>query len=112
MKTQILNNDQVAKIIRRMAYQIYERNFNEKELIVAGIEGQGAEIARRLADEVSSISKLRISRLGVNLNKTSPSEDEIEINFPGGTRPSSGSFQRINASNPEILRCGRAIFGW
>ena len=36
----ILDAGQVKQKIRRMAYEIYEHNFNEKTIIMAGIEGQ------------------------------------------------------------------------
>ncbi|NDC30943.1 MAG: phosphoribosyltransferase, partial [Bacteroidetes bacterium] len=34
MKTQVLDSKQISKMIKRMAYQIYESNFSEKELIL------------------------------------------------------------------------------
>jgi pyrimidine operon attenuation protein/uracil phosphoribosyltransferase len=40
MKTQVLDSKQISKMIKRMAYQIYESNFSEKELILIGIAGQ------------------------------------------------------------------------
>ena len=39
--TLILDQIQVNQKIKRMAYEIYENNFKEKRLFLAGIEGGG-----------------------------------------------------------------------
>lgn len=41
----ILNNRQIEQKIRRIAYQIYEANSNEKEVIIAGIADNGYLLA-------------------------------------------------------------------
>ncbi len=40
-KTLILNSKQIAQKINRIAYEIYENNYAEKEIIIAGIGGNG-----------------------------------------------------------------------
>jgi len=77
-KTMILNSAQVKQKIRRMSFEIYENNFNEKEIIIAGIDGQGFELARLLAKEIESISELKIKLVKVSLNKTAPQQGEID----------------------------------
>lgn len=69
MKTQILEHKQVENIIRRMAYQIYENHFAEKELVVAAIEGQGVFFAKLLQQELEQISKIKIKSLTISLDK-------------------------------------------
>ena len=39
--TTILNHNQIDQKIKRMAYQIYEANSFENEIIIAGIQGNG-----------------------------------------------------------------------
>lgn len=78
-QTQILNDLHVKQILKRIAYQVYENNFNEKELIIAGIHGRGFEVAKMLFDQISEISKLKLSLLEVTLNKEEPSENNIEL---------------------------------
>ena len=41
MKTLILNNKQIEQKINRIAYEIYENNHGEKEIIIAGISDNG-----------------------------------------------------------------------
>ncbi len=40
-KSIILNDQQIQDKIRRIAYQIYESNTKEKEIILAGIKDNG-----------------------------------------------------------------------
>ena len=40
-KTLMLDAAQVKQKIRRMAFEIFEHNFKEKNIVVAGIDGQG-----------------------------------------------------------------------
>ncbi len=48
MSHQILTHQEIAHKIQRIAYQIYESNVNEKEIVVAGIIGTGLEFAKKL----------------------------------------------------------------
>ncbi|GIV44774.1 MAG: hypothetical protein KatS3mg035_1897 [Bacteroidia bacterium] len=46
-KVVILNAHQIEQKIKRIAYQIYENNVNESELIIAGIAPNGALFAQK-----------------------------------------------------------------
>ena len=56
-KILIINHEQAIKSISRMAWEIYERNLEENELIIAGIVGRGYAVAELLMAELSKISK-------------------------------------------------------
>jgi pyrimidine operon attenuation protein/uracil phosphoribosyltransferase len=47
-KTLILNNKQIEQKINRIAYEIYENNYGEKEIIIAGIVGNGYTLAEKI----------------------------------------------------------------
>lgn len=76
-KSLILDASQVKQKIRRMAYEIYEHNFKEKNIIVAGIEGQGYVLAKLLIKEVESISPLKATLVKINIDKSAPQQNEI-----------------------------------
>lgn len=59
-KQQILTPLQISQKITRMAYEIYEQNFEEESIIVAGITGEGFEFAKRLTDSIESISPIKV----------------------------------------------------
>ena len=49
---QILNSGQIMQKIKRIAFEIYENNFEEQEMIIAGIKGQGYTMAKMLAQNI------------------------------------------------------------
>ena len=79
-KIQILNDIQVKQILKRIAYQVFENNFNEKELIIGGIDGNGFLVAQMLHEQLSAISKLKISLIKISVNKKDPSEKNLTVN--------------------------------
>lgn len=78
-KSLILDSAQVKQKIRRMAYEIYEHNFNEKTIIVAGIDGQGYTLAKLLIREIESISPLKTVLVKVTLDKFAPQQGEVTL---------------------------------
>lgn len=76
-RTLILNDSQVRQKVRRMAFQIYENNFSEKSIVLAGIDGQGYALAGELGKEVASISPLKVISVKVSLNKEAPTEGDV-----------------------------------
>ena len=60
------------KKIKRIAYQIYESNSNEKEIVIAGISKNGYLLAQKIADHLSLISSLKIILCEVFINKRKP----------------------------------------
>lgn len=68
----ILTNEQIQNKTRRIAYQIYESNSNEKEIIIAGIIGNGYVFAENLAKVLTQISPLKVSLCEVKIDKKNP----------------------------------------
>lgn len=79
--TQVLSKVQVAQKIDRIAYQVYENNHNEKEIIIAGIAGNGQKMAERLARSVEKISPMKVKLVTVTINKEKPADNRIEISI-------------------------------
>lgn len=68
----ILDHDQIHHKIKRIAYQIYESNVEEKEIVLAGITKSGFELAKRLQAELQKISDLEVLLCEVKINKKNP----------------------------------------
>ena len=68
----ILNHEQIQHKIKRIAYQIYETNVNEKELIIAGVAENGYTFASRLHKELTSISNIKVSLCKITMDKKNP----------------------------------------
>ena len=78
-KSLILDADQVKQKIRRMAFEIYENNFKEKNIVIAGIDGQGYVLAKLLAKQVESISSIEVKLVKISMDKLAPQQSEIEL---------------------------------
>ncbi|MDX6745986.1 phosphoribosyltransferase family protein [Polaribacter sp. PL03] len=68
----ILNNIQINQKIKRIAYQIYENNSSEKEVIIAGIVGNGYTFSKRIAEVLEDISTIKVTLCEVVINKKKP----------------------------------------
>lgn len=68
-KMLILNQSQIAHKIDRIAYQILEDNFDESELVIAGIVDRGYVLAERLYKKIGQISKLKLSLIKIDIEK-------------------------------------------
>ena len=76
-KTQILDRIQLQQKVNRLAWQIYEQNYSEKEIIVVGIEKRGVELSKRISDVISSISDIKVINSTVKLDKENPFSNDI-----------------------------------
>lgn len=68
----ILNQEEIKHKIRRIAYQIYESNVDEKEIIIAGIAKNGFILAQKLEKELKDISPIKTVLCEVVLDKKNP----------------------------------------
>jgi pyrimidine operon attenuation protein / uracil phosphoribosyltransferase len=78
-KNLVLSGSQVSRKIKRMSFEIYERNIGEKELILAGIDGQGYVLAGLLAQELKGISPIVVKVVRISLDKSNPLQSEIQL---------------------------------
>jgi pyrimidine operon attenuation protein/uracil phosphoribosyltransferase len=68
----ILDNTQINQKIKRIAYQIYESNRSEKEVIIAGIVGNGFIFSKKIASVLEEISTLTVTLCEVIIDKKKP----------------------------------------
>jgi len=72
MSNKILTHDQIQHKIKRIAYQIFEANVNEKEIIIAGIDGGGLNFAKKIQKVLQDITQARITLCTVTMDKSNP----------------------------------------
>jgi len=77
----ILTHDEIVHKIKRIAYQIYESNVEEKELILAGIENNGYVLAKKLKIVLKQISPIEPILCKVSIDKKNPI-NEITTSIP------------------------------
>ncbi|MBC5993027.1 phosphoribosyltransferase family protein [Pontibacter cellulosilyticus] len=81
----ILDQSQIEQKITRMAYEMYEQNFEEQELVLAGIYQNGYTLAQKLAAKLESISPIKVQLLQVRIDKTAPLEAPVTLSPEGVT---------------------------
>ncbi len=77
----ILNKKQTLDKIKRIAFEIYENNFQEKEIYIAGIFDKGYLFAQFLKSDLEKICAIKIILVKVTLDKFSPQQSEIELDI-------------------------------
>ena len=78
-KVTILSNAQIDHKLRRMAFEIWEKNNEEKEIYIIGIEDIGAAVANKIAEILKEISPFKIKIDRLKINKKAPLKDPIHF---------------------------------
>ena len=80
-KVKILSTVEIRQKLNRLAYEVLENNFSEKELFVVGIDGNGYKVAMQLMERLKTISSLRLTLGKISLDKDAPWNGEPKIDF-------------------------------
>lgn len=78
-KTLILNHRQIQQRIDRIAYQVYENNYQEKEIIIAGISQNGYILAKRISEKLQQISPIKVKLAEITVNKKNPLAEKVKV---------------------------------
>src|SRR5690606_15909364 len=87
----ILSPIEIEHKIKRIAYQIYETFADEKEIVIAGINGNGYIIAEKIAKIFSEISPVTVLLC------------EIKMDKKNRTKPLSASLTEAEYKNKAVL---------
>jgi pyrimidine operon attenuation protein/uracil phosphoribosyltransferase len=69
-KTLIINSEKVSQKIIRIAYEILEHNFDEKELILVGIANRGYKVAEKIHKTLVEIApEVNFTLFSISLDK-------------------------------------------
>lgn len=77
----ILNDRQIRQKIKRLAIEVLERNTEENELIIAGINNSGYQFAELLADTIREFATSPIRLSQIKVNPANPISEEVTINM-------------------------------
>jgi pyrimidine operon attenuation protein/uracil phosphoribosyltransferase len=80
-KMMILNSEEIKQKTTRIAYQIVENNYDEKELLLVGIKPHGYQYAQLLKKEIEHIDGIKVTLIELTLNKLKPLDEEISIDL-------------------------------
>jgi pyrimidine operon attenuation protein / uracil phosphoribosyltransferase len=103
-KKRLLDQKQTLQKIKRMAFEIYEQNFEESEIILAGITGQGVLLMELLVEELKAIAPFKISTATLEMDKKSETQPEIHINSDVDTFKN-----KVIILVDDVLHTGRTV---
>ncbi|MEO0473256.1 MAG: phosphoribosyltransferase family protein [Bacteroidota bacterium] len=69
-RVNILQHRAIHARLKRMAYEIYEANFSETEIIVIGIDERGGYLATELVQYLTDISPLTVQFVNASLDRS------------------------------------------
>lgn len=78
----ILDGSQIKQKIKRLAIEILENNFEEKTIVLIGINNNGTGFAKLLEKELKKITEITIQLATIRLNPAAPLSTPIELNIP------------------------------
>ncbi len=81
MQNKILSHDQIQHKVKRIAYQIYEANVEEEEIIIAGIEGGGLKFAKKISAVLEDITTATITVCTVKMDKKNPLKSGVQTSI-------------------------------
>lgn len=82
MQNKILSHEEIQHKIRRIAYQIFEANVDEKEIVIAGIEGGGLNFAKKIQKALQKITDANVLLCKVSMDKKDPLTSGVKTSIP------------------------------
>lgn len=74
----ILSAERIAAKLKRMAYEIAEKNYSEKKIYLIGIKSRGTQLANIIAEHLQNITEAEIIVSTLNLEKRNPLQESID----------------------------------
>ncbi|MEM6523042.1 MAG: phosphoribosyltransferase family protein [Bacteroidota bacterium] len=103
-KSLILTETQIQQKIKRIAFEVYENNFKEKEIVVVGIKDQGYKFAELICQELKSISPVRPRLISISLDKFKPTQSDISL-----SENADGFKNKTVLLVDDVLNTGRTL---
>lgn len=101
----VLDDRQVRQKIRRLAIEIIEHNYEEPEIILAGINNNGMTFARLLLDQLKAITRQKITLTRLTVNPANPLASGVHLDMPVEyTR------DKVVIIADDVANTGRTIF--
>lgn len=99
----ILKASQLEQKIKRIAYEMYERNYTEKQLVLVGIKDEGFVFANMLAEHLKKIAPFEIQLAALTLNKAATIQPEVQM------EPVFNVSNKVVIVADDVLNTGRTL---
>jgi len=101
----ILDHREIKQKIKRLAIQMLEHNYNEEEIVLAGINNNGTAFAKILQQELEAITEIPVKLTRIRLNPADPVQQDISLEM---------SSAELNGRSviivDDVANTGRTIF--
>ena len=77
----IKDANEIQSSIKRIAYQVYESNFDERNIVIVGIGSRGESLSKLLGAAIEKISPLKSHYVTLTIDKKNPL-NRIESDVP------------------------------
>ena len=81
ISSKILDIQGIDQKLKRLAWQVYEKNSAEKVIIIVGISERGLILAKKIAVHIQEISKIKTKLAHLNLDKDNPYNKEVSLSL-------------------------------
>lgn len=78
----ILDHREITQKIKRLAIQMLEHNYDEQEIVLAGINNNGTAFAKILQVELEAITDIPVRLTRIRLNPADPIGEKISLELP------------------------------
>lgn len=102
--TKIIDKKSVNQRLKRIAWEVFENNSNEKEIFFVGIGERGGELASILASNIQKISNIITRVEEMRMNKKDPYNNNIHNNLSLNTYK-----DKIVILCDDVLNSGRTL---
>lgn len=77
----ILSDNQINQKIDRLAHQLIENCFEEEQVFIGGIKGNGFELAKRIQSIINDEGSVKSELFEIEINKDEPWIDTINLSI-------------------------------
>jgi pyrimidine operon attenuation protein/uracil phosphoribosyltransferase len=75
----IMDSREVDQRVNRIAYQIYEDNYQEKGIVIVGIRNKGYKLAEKIMASLQEICDLDVKLIALSIDKKNQVKGEVTI---------------------------------
>ena len=77
----LLDKNDIEQKVKRIAYEILENNYDEKEVHLIGIKENGYLFAKKIFAYLQVITKIKLFLHSISLDKISPADENLKFDF-------------------------------
>jgi len=81
VKSRILDSKGISQKINRLAWQVYENNLKENDIVIIGISGRGEVLASKISEIINRISSIRTKVGTISLDKDNPYQSKVSLDI-------------------------------